>query len=214
MNVTINSEQKLFIIPAGEGVTTLGFEYCDGETRQLAEVLRDSRPIPDAGTVEQFLRRQELIGGIGKKDIGTWFHPGTEPAVKRILEYARKAEIRIRIFYGDPESGRDWLEECDAMGYVSRSMGPLKIPILLKRCNSSGGGSILTDNILRIIETGTQCELYRHRNYVEPKFRIRRGDDEQYPFEVHANSSLHARFKRRDEAKRYVDFMRGKRFTQ
>ncbi len=81
---------------------------------------------------------------------GTFYELNTDNKVIEVLENARKSESRIRIFYGDTITGEDWLEDYDTMGIVSRTYGNIKTPILLKRKNSTGGESILTENIVKI----------------------------------------------------------------
>ena len=52
----------------------------------------------------------------------------------------------VRISLGetaDPNIGFDWLEEFESYGYIGRSMGPIKVPLLVANTRSLGGGSIL-----------------------------------------------------------------------
>jgi hypothetical protein len=79
---------------------------------------------------------------------GTTYSSGTPEGVIRVLENARVTRYRIAIFYGDPATGKVWGDV--EVGTVGRSMGPERIPIILKTSRSSGGGGILTDNIIRI----------------------------------------------------------------
>lgn len=44
---------------------------------------------------------------------------GTDVKVARILEQSRLTGQRIRIFYGDVETGRDWLDEYDVNCHVA-----------------------------------------------------------------------------------------------
>ena len=81
---------------------------------------------------------------------GTFYELNTDNKVIEVLENARKSESRIRIFYGDTITGEDWLEDNDTIGAISRTFGNVKSPILLKRKNSTGGGLILTENIVKI----------------------------------------------------------------
>ena len=81
---------------------------------------------------------------------GTFYELNTDNKVIEVLENARKSESRIRIFYGDTITGEDWLEDYDTIGIVGRTCGNIKSPILLKRKNSTGGGRILTENIVKI----------------------------------------------------------------
>jgi len=86
-----------------------------------------------------------------------------------ILEQCRADGTRIRLAYGHPEDGRDWGERYDIEGYVNRSMGPIKIPILLHNKRSIGGGGILTNKVIRIETTKGKRLLYQAANYKPPK---------------------------------------------
>lgn len=81
---------------------------------------------------------------------GTFYTSNTNNEIIEVLEDARKNRARIRVFYGDTITGEDWLEDNDTIGTISRTFGDVKSPILLKRKNSTGGGLILTENIVKI----------------------------------------------------------------
>jgi len=70
---------------------------------------------------------------------------------------------RIRIFYGNSDTGSDWMEQCDIMGIVRKSTGQNPIYILIHNKKSSGGGAILTKNIVKI--TVNKKTVYQHPLY-------------------------------------------------
>jgi len=96
---------------------------------------------------------------------GTTYQEGTPQKVISILERARKDGTRIRVHYGDQITGEDWLDEFGMTGRIGRSMGPVKIPLILASRRSYGGSGILTDCIVRIREAKGGRELYRHPKY-------------------------------------------------
>lgn len=101
---------------------------------------------------------------------GTAYHFETPDRIVTILEEARQSSrsIRLRFCFGDLETGKDWEETFDTTGYIGRSTGSIKIPLLLKKITSSGGGSILDHCIVRIekkVSGGSYREVYRHPNY-------------------------------------------------
>jgi hypothetical protein len=101
----------------------------------------------------------------------TYYDEGTPAEVRRLLEHARKTKQRIRVHYGDPVTGRDWGDVYDVSGTIGRSMGPRKIPLLLSRKGSMGGGAILTKSIVRIrpAKRGPRTtDWYRHPTYAPP----------------------------------------------
>lgn len=114
---------------------------------------------------------------------GTSYGDHTPDAVIRVLERAREDQTRIRIRLGFTEHhedvlsgkaplGRDWLDEFQCEGTVGRSGGTIHIPLLIHNSRSMGGGGILTDCIVRIIETRTKRVLYSHPAYHHGEFKI------------------------------------------
>lgn len=216
MNVTLNHEQRLFVIPTGDGYSCLGFNRCFDETSQLAERLGEPPPREDQrGKIEQYLKYQDLLSKAREIALGTWFHRNTPKAISDILESARKSGSRLRLFYGDTQTGRDWLEEHDVIGTIGRSTGALKVPLLIASSRSMGGGPILDHCIVRIIDVeDTRRELYRHPRYVTPSFDLCHGSMIDAPWVAVHGGRIHARFKTEKRAQRWIAFMRGERFAK
>jgi len=97
---------------------------------------------------------------------GTYYHASTRPEVVRVLESVRLSGRRIRISLGDLATGRDWHEEHGVEGYVGRSVGPVKVPLLIHNRRSLGGPAMLDRCIIRIKRTGQGGRvLYEHPDY-------------------------------------------------
>jgi hypothetical protein len=64
-----------------------------------------------------------------------------------VLDTARNMHKRVTLFYGDPKTGESWHSET---GYIQRSTGAARIPLLVPYRNSTGGGQIETDTVVRI----------------------------------------------------------------
>ena len=143
----------------------------------------------------------------------TTFDVGTKDKVKQVLTSVHKSRDRIRIVYGDPETGKDWLEENDVIGCVGRSTGEQKIPLLIANERSMGGGGILTANILKIVRVSDKRVLYQHDKYVTPEFELEfLAITGQYGVSV--GGKVHANFKTHDTAIKYIDFMLCKRMRK
>lgn len=56
--------------------------------------------------------------------------------------------IRVKIHYGDVKTRQPWGDT--ESGYIGRSNGSCKIPLLVYNSRSTGGGGILTDHIIKI----------------------------------------------------------------
>ena len=102
---------------------------------------------------------------------GTFYHANTNDEVIRVLENSLMNNKRIRIFYGDTETGRDWMEIYDTIGTIGRSCGQNKIPLLIKNSRSYGGGAILTHCIVKI--TIDKEVVYKHPKYYLPTMEIK-----------------------------------------
>jgi hypothetical protein len=100
----------------------------------------------------------------------TSYHLETPDAVIEIIERAMQSQRKIclRFCFGDTDSGKDWCEENYTIGYIGRSSGNIKVPLLLKSTKSSGGEALLDHCIVKIDkkEPGKiYQEVYRHPKY-------------------------------------------------
>lgn len=138
----------------------------------------------------------------------TWYSIETTDEMVRLLEDRRQMRTRLRFRFGDVETGRDWLEEWDVEGTIGRSMGPVKIPLLIHNSRSHGGGGILTHCIVRLLSTGKNPTVYySHPKYNRPMLTQHISDMEGYDAEVHADGKVHARFKKVWQANKWIEKM-------
>ena len=105
---------------------------------------------------------------------GTTYHDETPQEVVKILEVFRQSgrSAKIRLYLGDAKTGKDWLEEHDVEGYIGRSTGSVKVPLLLRMKTSSGGGAILDHCIVKI-KSG-RLTIYKHPLYNAPELKLKR----------------------------------------
>lgn len=215
--VTLNDEQKLYVIPCGEGFTCYGYQNCFEQVLELSMRLSMDPPDEaDLGTLEMYNRYRELLDHVAKNNInlGTWYGLKTPLAVRHVLESARRSGSRIRIFLGDKDTGRCWNDEYDVIGRVGRSTGILKSPLMISRRNSTGGGAILCDCIIRIQAVYDKRVLYQHPRFAMSKFEIVPATSDDYLSGVNVDGMLHAQFKKPGQAERWVAFMTGQRMSK
>lgn len=236
--VTIDEKQKLYVIPEpGGGYTCLGFDVAWNRANAVWQWIDDARITPpDAafiGTVEGYADyRRVMDAGAAHAKGGRGFlydwDAETPQAVKDALLNAKHNGQRVRLFYGDRVTGRDWGEENDVTGTVSASTGWFKCLIIIANARSSGGLAILTGCIVRMLVDGR--EVYRHPTYTAPNYRIgspppRIGNVDMaadgYAAGVDASWGENltdwsnvANFKTWAQAQRWIDFMRGRRMTR
>ena len=130
-----------------------------------------------------------------------WFNTNTPIKVMETLVDANKHYRRIRVFYGDVNTGKDWCETFDTIGYIGKSTGQIKIPLLVKNSNSCGGGAVLDGCIVKI--TIDKHIVYRH-----PTYHL---DVKVDGCDVYVNGELHSTFTKPEKAVRFKEFLQGTR---
>ena len=101
---------------------------------------------------------------------GLFFNEGTNPKVKQIISNNIGREKRFRVWYGDTKTGKSWNEENDVCGYFGKSTGITPISMLVNNTRSFGGGALLTDCIVKIVDIKTKTILFQHENFNQPNF--------------------------------------------
>lgn len=137
----------------------------------------------------------------------------TPSNLANLLNRLYTSNQRIRLVYGDTDTGKDWLEEYDVIGTVSRSTGVNKVPLLINNARSIGGGSILDHCILKVVDVKSKRVLYQHKSYIEPNFTIEFIPSENR-YGVLVYDRLQATFKTEKQAQNYIDFMLCKRMKK
>lgn len=148
---------------------------------------------------------------------GLSFAEGTDDQVCNILSNIGR-DTRIRVWYGDTKTGRSWIEENDVTGYVGRSAGTVKVPILINNIRSCGGGAILCERVVKIVDTRTRRVLYQHPTFNQPVYSYRMDNGSaRVDMTENQNTTFWAKFfGQRAEARaaRFCDFMNGKRMSK
>ena len=224
--IKINADQRLFVIPCGEGFSCHGFDVVYRELEQIIEKMAAKNVILKwafeyaqeayIGTLEQYAVYQKAVQAMRESGLkfGTWFNPKTPKKVQRILEDYRKSDDKIRIFLGDANTGRDWMEENDVMGRIGRSGGIMHIPLLISD-DECGGPGLLDACIVRMMDVATGEELYRHPKYHQAEMEIcPTSEHVGYTHAVKVNGTTSANFKSMGKAAAYVAFMTGESFKQ
>ena len=138
---------------------------------------------------------------------GTKYHKETDVLVINVLDQALQNKNRIRVWYG--KDGLSWNEENDIIGYVGRSTGTVKIPLLVHNGRSMGGRGLLDHCIVKIVDIKTKRLLYQHPKFKQAVF----GADDTLVWQglPGTNEEIYATCKTCEQAQRLADFMNGKR---
>lgn len=128
------------------------------------------------------------------------YHAETPKAVVETMERLRKNGTRIRLYYGDVATGRDWLEENDVTGRIGLSRGhKARFPILIATERSIGGSPILDHCIVKIKAAGAIA--YIAANYQQPKIEVVPSDTEVYSHMLKINGKIYSRHRSERSAK-------------
>lgn len=214
MNVTLNPEQRLYVIPSGDGYSSLGFDNARDHADQIASRL--DQPLlgfspGDYGSLAGYAKYRAATDAWGRSPLAqqTYFDPGTDPKAARALETCRRDGRKVRLVQGEAATGRCWLDEHDVLGRIGRSTGMMKVPLLIET-DADGGVTILTSCLLRLIDWETGQDLYRHPAYRAPNLTIRRVDDKtDRPWNVLHDDTVVACFADVGKAGGYLAFMCG-----
>lgn len=104
--------------------------------------------------VEESGKRYKVVNG-------TYYHEKSSDKVIMKLEQLRQNNTRIVLDYGNTETGESWNERFDVTGYIGRSTGASKIPILLYNKISIGGPAISDRCIVGIKLSNGKLPVYK-----------------------------------------------------
>jgi hypothetical protein len=137
---------------------------------------------------------------------GTAFHQDTPREVREVLDRCINSRrgMRVRIWLGDTKSGKAWNgQEHDVIGYIGRSSGTYKIPLMVYNTRALGGGGILDHCIIKI--TCGRSVLYQHPQFSQPVYTAEGGQVMEDGMPYAPNCATQAR------AERLAAFMNGER---
>lgn len=154
---------------------------------------------------------------------GTTYHDETDPLCVQALEIARMERTRIRVWLMFDGKVSD--DEHDVIGYVGRSTGTSKIPLLVYNRRSYGGGALLDHCIGRVqyVHGGV---MWQSPDFVMPEYTIKdfsgltvKGEYGTtvklgYGSSVLRDGQTVANFNTHEQAQRWTDFMTGKRMSK
>lgn len=145
---------------------------------------------------------------------GTSYDVRTPDEVVAVLENARQNRTRLHVSLGEtggPEAGKDWLEENMVHGFIGRSTGSIKIPLLIHNRRSLGGPGLLDHCIVRIRTSAGGRVLWQHPSYHHGQLQLRHKtepvtlpDGRTLTVDVLCDGEIQAAFENVIQARRYI----------
>lgn len=161
----INKEQKVYVTQTGNYYTTYGFETIQNHTKELLKRLNKPQPenLNDiTGTQEAYELFHKLVQEYSTTPASKtiYFNFETPEKCRKAIQNIIHTKQKVTIHYGDPKTNTKW--DDTITGTISNSMGPMRIPILLKTGRSKGGEALLDHCILKITDKKTNQVIYAH----------------------------------------------------
>lgn len=211
--ISINAVQQLYVIDCGEGYTCFGFANARDHANLIAHKL-DRADLAfadeDYATLAGYDKYRNAVAAWSQSPLTrtTYFDPGTDAEAAKVLEFCRSGERKVRLILGDTNSGEPWLEEHDVVGQIGRSLGPLRVPLLIEP-GEHGGSAILCAHLLAIVDWTSGDFLYRHGAYREADLSIKPSANAERPWDVLRREEVVACFRDIGQAGAYLAFMCG-----
>ena len=128
--------------------------------------------------------------------------------LKHVLQGIVLDEIRVRIYFGEPETGVDDCQDSQTKGYIRVQYGKLA---LFPAANSKVGIPLRAFpdpfRIVKITGTANKAVLYQHPSYDCGEWQIGKLPNGRYTAE--RNGLPHATFTYQEQALGYVKFITG-----
>lgn len=174
--VTADHKNERYVIRSGAGVSCFGFKNAQEHANHIAQKLGDPRlevPDADVGTIKAYETYVQAVRAWGSsmRNAETYFGPGVDPDLRKILEGLRRSDHEVRVVFGDPNTGEAWLNFNGGVGRIGRSSGSLR-ELLLLEGGAPWGEALLCRNVLLVRHMGTSEVVWRHPKWVTPSLKL------------------------------------------
>lgn len=139
--VTLNNEQKLYVIPCGGGYSTYGFEHLFNKRAKIAKELnRPDLAMGEMGTMDVY-NEYEALCSIAQARYAANKNNRLESGLNEKLKGLEGK--RVEVVYTNGEKERFW---------VGRSTGWIPCHLVIKKTNSMGGVSVTSDENIKSVK--------------------------------------------------------------
>lgn len=128
--VTVNNDQRLYVIPCGNGYSCLGFDVCERRSKALAAEMGEAMQPVEVGTIAAYREYQRLIGIANEKNKATGWRSQSE----LIPEFIGREGERVEVVTSWGETQRF---------YIGKSTGFIPTHLEIKRKDSTGGCAVM-----------------------------------------------------------------------
>jgi len=142
----LNEDQRLYVIPCGDGYTGLGFDVCEKRTVALARelaALGESIPQPEpVGTLARYQQYKGLVDVAFAHNRAIGWRSKSELTPELVGYEGKRVEVRHR--WGADKS-------VEVVRFiVGKSVGWIPVHLEIKTKRSTGGGAVCLGEILSV----------------------------------------------------------------
>lgn len=173
----IDRKALVYCIANGRETRVLDFATVREEANAIAGMLGKVDLLISAsedGTMNalaKYRRLKLLCGREGRRSL--WFDPRTKQSVRHALLTATATRRPIRLIYGDPASGRAYLEHAGVHGWITAAQedGVIR-PTLSETQNLETSCAVHELDIVRIVDVGSGLDTYVHPAFHLPTMEV------------------------------------------
>jgi len=119
--------------------------------------------------------------------------------LKSVLDSLVNTKKRVRVWYGNPKTGKAFNEENENIGHVVTAPGFYNILLQSRR---GTGGAILDEYIVKIVDAKKKTILWQHPDFSQATFTA---EEKQ----VLANNLIFTKCENNQQAEKLAKFMNG-----
>ncbi|MDI1236384.1 MAG: hypothetical protein PSV26_02740 [Polaromonas sp.] len=194
MSLTYHIDRKalVYCIANGRETRVLDFSTVREEANAIAGMLGKVdlliSPSEDGtmNALAKYRRLKLLCSREGRRSL--WFDPRVKQSVRHALLTATATRRPIRLIYGDPASGRAYLEHAGVHGWIAAGQddGVMR-PTLSETQNLETSCAVHELDIVRVIDTSSTLDTYVHPEFHMPDMEV--VERSERGFELHVDGS-------------------------
>lgn len=212
--LTIEPRLGIYLHRVGHQVEAISFNELLATTNALAGKLgKPTLAIPqrDVGTAAAFDRYQSALrlAAQANQPGGLWFHPTSPEPLRNALASSRACGRKVRLYYGNPDSGECSLATTNNIGWIGRTSGAaLPYPMLMTSVEAKAGLRIFDSGVVRVQDLDSSgMVIYEHPNYHLPEMSVAEMPDACVV--VVLSNTQRLQFEGNEHYARWTKYMRG-----
>lgn len=179
MSMSVHSDisNRVFICSYGDESRVIDFATVHSEACALAGKLGRTDLLigPDELDTRIAFEKYRKLLSLAAKEAWTdlWYDSRTAPPVRQALQSAKVTGRRVRVFYGNANSGLDSMVHIGVVGWISgvRTDGLMRVGLSEKQ-GVPAGHRVHELDVVRVVDIGACVDVYKHASYHLPPMDV------------------------------------------